>query len=156
MIIYFGTRLYGKTDVVPGTCHVATRFFHLYRIPFIPLGSWIITGQTLSTFQGIQTRLSIKSVLLAWMRAACVVSSLACSIAAITELCKKTGGHKELIIPCAVAAIVGLVLWRASYLFSTASPHRTRDLLVKLGLPADAAEDFAFTSQPPVTANSGC
>jgi hypothetical protein len=139
MIIYFGTRLYGKTDVVPGTCHVATRFFHLYRIPLVPLGSWIVTSQTFTTFHGIQTRLSIKSVLLAWLRTALVVGSLACSLAVITELCKKTGGHHDAIVPCAVIAILGFVLWRASYLSSTASPERTRDLLIKLGMPAEAA-----------------
>jgi hypothetical protein len=139
MIIYFGTRLYGKTDVVPGTCHVATRFFHLYRIPLVPLGSWIVTSQTFTTFHGIQTRLSIKSVLLAWLRTALVVGTLLCSIAAVTELCKHAGAHKDAILPCAVVAIVGAILWRASYLFSTASPERARDLLVKLGMPAEAA-----------------
>ena len=39
MIIVWGTKLYGKVDEVPGMFHVATRFFHLWYIPLVPLSS---------------------------------------------------------------------------------------------------------------------
>ena len=102
MIIYFGTRLYGKTHVVPKTCHVATCFFHVYRVPLIPLRSWVVTSQTGSIWQGIKTTLSLKSVILAWLRAALVLVSLgACVWGAIELFLKGAGADRELIAACA-------------------------------------------------------
>jgi len=39
MVIVWGSRLYGKVDVVPGFFHVATRFGHVYYLPLIPTQS---------------------------------------------------------------------------------------------------------------------
>jgi hypothetical protein len=147
MIIYFGTRLYGKTHVVPKTCHVATCFFHIYRVPLIPLRSWIVTSQTGSRWQGIKTTLSLKSVFLAWLRAALVLVSMsACVWGAIELFLKRAGADRELIAACAGLTVASFVLWRASYAFSTADPDKTRELLTKLGMSEEAAANLAFAN----------
>jgi hypothetical protein len=92
MIIYFGTRLYGRTHVVPNQCHVATCFFHIYRVPLIPLRSWIVTSQAGSSWRGIKTTLSIKSVFLAWLRAALVLTCLSACAVALFEACLNGAG----------------------------------------------------------------
>jgi hypothetical protein len=150
MIIYFGTRLYGKTHVVPGTCHVATRFLHIYRVPLIPLGSWIVTSQTGSTWQGIKTSVSIKSVLLAWVRAALAMLSLVGCLAVLVEMCQKGAGARlDVVAAYGATAFASFLLWRGSYRFSTAGPEKARELLVKLGMPDEVAADFAFVNQTP-------
>ncbi len=153
MIIYFGTRLYGKTHVVPKTCHVATCFFHIYRVPLVPLRSWIVTSQTGSSWRGIKTTLSLKSVFLAWLRAALVLVSLSAGVWGAIELfLKGAGADRELIAACAGLTVAGVVLCRASYAFSTAEPDKVRELLTKLGMSAEAAANFAFANETPAAA----
>ena len=68
MMIVWGSRMYGKVDEVPGLCHVATQFGHLYYIPLIPFGSYAVISETGDDFQGAPLPLSGKSVLTAWLR----------------------------------------------------------------------------------------
>jgi hypothetical protein len=42
MILIWGSGMYGKCDEVPGICHVATQFGHLWYIPLIPTGTYAI------------------------------------------------------------------------------------------------------------------
>jgi len=150
MIIYVGTRLYGRTHVVANTCHVATCFFHVYRVPLIPLRSWIVTSQTGSSWRGIKTKLSIKSVFLAWLRAALVLMFASACVTGLMELCLRGAGARlELITACAGAAVASLFLWRATYWFSTADPEMTRELLGELGMSDEVAANFAFASETP-------
>jgi hypothetical protein len=46
VIIIWGSRLYGKTDEVPGLVQVATRFGHFDYLPLIPMGSHLIFEET--------------------------------------------------------------------------------------------------------------
>ena len=71
MRIICGRRLFGRVDQVPGTCYVATRFFHLYYVPLIPLSSWIINQGAEKTFdfREQRIRLSVKSVVFGWLQA---------------------------------------------------------------------------------------
>jgi hypothetical protein len=155
MIIYYGTRLFGKTDIVPGNCHVATCFLHIYRVPLIPLGSWIVTTQKGSKWQGIKTSLSIKSVLMAWLRAAMILATLTASILVLPEL-SRVAVRPELLAPYAVVALVGLAGFFASYRLSTASPKRACELLLKLGVDAAVAEEVAYTAQSPAVGETTC
>ena len=68
MIVIHGSRLYGKVDRVPGLFHVATRFFHIYYIPLIPLGSTVVVAETKEGWKGIKVGLSLKSILITWGR----------------------------------------------------------------------------------------
>lgn len=69
MILIWGSNFYGKTDVVSGLFHVATRFGHLWYIPLIPMGSYLL----LDADRGIDIPLSGKSLLLTYVRAFALV-----------------------------------------------------------------------------------
>ena len=43
MILIYGHRLYGRMAKFAGTC-VAARFIHLYYLPLIPIGSFLVLG----------------------------------------------------------------------------------------------------------------
>jgi len=74
MVVIWGQRMYGRVDRFAGS-HVATRFFHLYYVPLIPLSSWLVLEeQADGRFLGMQVPLQLKSVLLAWLR---IASSIA-------------------------------------------------------------------------------
>src|SRR5688572_16403957 len=73
MIIFYGTRLYGKVDQVDDTgIHVATRFFHIWFIPLIPLGSSLVVSKTDDGALGLPHPFSFKSLLVAWARVLCI------------------------------------------------------------------------------------
>ncbi|MEZ6055673.1 MAG: hypothetical protein R3C01_03120 [Planctomycetaceae bacterium] len=69
MVIVWGSGLYGKVDEIPGLCHVATKFGHLYYIPLIPVDSVVVFEKTADGWRGIEIGVSLKSVLVAWFRA---------------------------------------------------------------------------------------
>jgi hypothetical protein len=82
MVIIWGQRMYGRVDRFAGS-HVATRFFHLYYVPLIPLSSWLVLAEhDEGRFQGIQVPLQLRSVMLAWTRLASVGAAIG-AVAAI-------------------------------------------------------------------------
>lgn len=70
MVIVWGSRMCGKVDAVPGICHVATNFGHLYYIPLIPTQSLLVFGEDENGIYGLKIPFSFKSILVAWMRTA--------------------------------------------------------------------------------------
>ena len=76
MAIVFGTRPYGKCDVVPELFYVATWFFHVDYMPLIPTGSRLILGQSGNQYQVVKIPLSFKSILLAWSRTAFYMATI--------------------------------------------------------------------------------
>src|SRR5437762_2645960 len=42
MLLVWGSKLYGRVDDVPGMFYVATRFGHLWYLPLIPMGSFVV------------------------------------------------------------------------------------------------------------------
>ncbi len=91
MLLIFGTRSYGRVDRVDGMFHVETSFFHVWFVPLIPTGSFAIPAKGGGEV-AVPIGLSIKSVAVAWLRLALVVSCLtflplgACgTLAAISE-----------------------------------------------------------------------
>lgn len=79
MIIFGWNMLFGRTDKIPGLLFVGTSFFHIFFIPLIPLGSYIVLYQDdkwMDGFKGIRIGFSPKSILFAWLRAAAVVGIL--------------------------------------------------------------------------------
>jgi hypothetical protein len=42
MIVFYGSRLYGRVDEAPGLFHVATMFCHLWFLPLVPLRSYLV------------------------------------------------------------------------------------------------------------------
>lgn len=130
MIIIWGSGMYGKCDEVPGICHVATQFGHLWYIPLIPTGTYaIIQKHDDGSFNGAKIPFSFKSFLLAWFRAAAIVGL-------ITGVCMTYVGFDvgNGWIPLGITAgILGALI--ASYkLCGTASYERAKIIGKKLGL----------------------
>ena len=66
MVIIWGTTHAGKVDEVPGMFHVVTQFGHLYYIPLIPTGSYIVLDKhSDGGFRGVSIPISFKSWLIA-------------------------------------------------------------------------------------------
>lgn len=76
MLVYYGIRHYGPVDRIEGLGEVRTRFFHIWFVPLIPLGSMFVTQQLDDGVSGLKIGLSLKSVLVAWSRTAFVLSLL--------------------------------------------------------------------------------
>ncbi len=84
MVIVWGQRMYGRVDRFAGS-HIATRFFHLYYLPLIPLSSWLVLEeQGDGKFVGLQLPLQARSVLFAWMRLASIGACIG-AIAAVAN-----------------------------------------------------------------------
>ncbi len=79
MVIYYGTKLFGKVDRVPGIGFVATRFFHVQGFPLFPLGSYAVhdgSDGTPGAFLEIPLGLRLKSVLAGYLRASFAMAAL--------------------------------------------------------------------------------
>src|SRR3954447_12111794 len=89
MVVVFGSRLYGKVDNVKGLFHVATKFGHFDYFPLFPMGSWLVTEQAGGGWRGVPIPVSIKSVLMGWLRAVALlalIGGIAGMVIAIGEL----------------------------------------------------------------------
>jgi hypothetical protein len=76
MIFVWGSRFFGKVDSVKGLFHVATRFGHLWFIPLIPMGSMVVLDRRGGTLRGVPIPLSLRSILVAWLRAALIAAAV--------------------------------------------------------------------------------
>lgn len=125
MIVYYGTRLFGKVDQIDDTdVHVATKFFHIYWVPLIPLGSSLVFEKTDDGWRGVELPMSFKSVLVAWMRFACIPGVIA-GIALLVE--------EEWL--AGIPLIVGsLAFFIGSYWLFVARGKRREELLARMGV----------------------
>jgi hypothetical protein len=143
-MIHFGQSFYGKVDVVPKLCHVATRFLHINFVPLIPLGSYIIVtgGSKTGSNAGTETSLSVKSILMAWFRAGLIGAAIFSGF--VGTFATEFGGRKgqaEFSL-AAVWGVVGglcLTLW-LTYRFNRAGYDRAHQLGAELGLPSEVVE----------------
>jgi len=134
MIIISGVRFAGKVDAVPQVGHVATRFFHLYYVPLIPVGTFLVTDEREDEFSGLPLPWSFKSILVGWLRTAgflAFVPAIFLLVTGVTRSDAARVGAGVLIILLAAA-----VLWFCYKLKSitTASYERAIDLASRLGL----------------------
>lgn len=84
MFIVWGTTHAGKTDEVPGLFHVVTQFGHVYYLPLIPTGSYVVLEKIQDGgFNGAPISLSFKSWLIAWLRAGSILMMIAAVIGGI-------------------------------------------------------------------------
>ena len=65
-MIVFGLRKFGWVDEIEGLGTIATTFFHIMFVPLFPLETHLV----LPGNRGIKQPMSIKSVLVAWIRSA--------------------------------------------------------------------------------------
>jgi hypothetical protein len=141
MIVFFGTRLYGKVDQVPGLFHVATQFFYIQFIPVIPVGSVLVLDQRVSgnASGGVKIGWSGKSILAAWGRLVLLLGGVGLAIMAAIEGARLLEG-KGKGLDCAIgaaSAVALLLLLVGSYRFTHAGPERALRIAEKAGLPLE-------------------
>jgi hypothetical protein len=168
MIIIWGQRNYGKVDQVPGFCYVATKFFHLWFIPLIPLQSWIVLAGTEheNGFRGVPIGIRFKSLLLGWARAAMILAVPVMTVLAFlhtAEALNEVRGYNLLnagLMWVSIPALIA-VTW-LSYRLSRASLRRAMQLADQLGVsrvavarlihPDRTDEELATQVEEPVAA----
>jgi hypothetical protein len=67
MIVLYGTRFYGQVDSHGGQ-HQLTKFFHIYYVPLIPVGTLWVTRELDQGYSGHAVQMSGKSVLAGYAR----------------------------------------------------------------------------------------
>jgi hypothetical protein len=74
LMVFFGTRLYGRTDRVPGAFFLATEFIHTMLIRLLPVGTWLVLdpmkrgGLAEQEWVGAKIGFNFKSLLVGWAR----------------------------------------------------------------------------------------
>jgi hypothetical protein len=128
MIIIYGSKLYGKVDVVPGLFHVETKFGHLWYIPLIPVESYVVFGKSGENFNGIKIPMSFKSICYAWLRAGTLVAAI---VSLVMVLSESKNGPSEWVTP----AIVGLSALATCLVlsFHKGSTHASRQRAYQIG-----------------------
>jgi hypothetical protein len=134
MFIVFGILKAGKVDAVPDMFHVTTQFAHLYYVPLIPTGSLLVLPekQLDGEHVAIPIPLSWKSVLVGWLRSACIFGAMAACVIAISEINKNRPWGASL-----AAMLLALTVLFLSYrikIITHASYERAVELGQKLGL----------------------
>ena len=140
-MIYFGTRLFGMVHLVPGRFYVSTKFLHIFFVPLIPLGSWVVIKESDHGWEGRPIGVSVLSILMAWFRAALVLGYLGIAVKMFIDMFGSRmpldGIHAMMF---AGLSLLCLVAFRLSYRLSVASTKRAQQLALKLGYSeADAA-----------------
>jgi hypothetical protein len=139
MFIVWGTQHAGKVDRVGDMFHVVTNFGHLYYIPLLPMGSFVVTGTNADgSINGAAIPLSFKSILVGWLRAACVIAMIATAITMAVAMGEgaKPGQQVHWMIPAIFFVLAAVVLglsYRLSFI-TAASYERACELGKRLEL----------------------
>ena len=137
MIVFFGSRQYGKVDHVPGLFYVATNFFYVQFVPLFPTGSVLVLDD--GSQRGMKLGLHGKSVLFGYFRAATIVGGVAAlifGVIGIAERDMETGG---ILVGL---GLLGVLLFLLSYKFGKASPTRAVELAGRAGISPEIVARF--------------
>jgi hypothetical protein len=138
MIIVYGTRFFGRADVVPGVGHVACRFVHVMFCPLVPIETVFLLEHDGDETRGVKVPFSFKAALSGWVRGGAVLGAIASAVGAIVSF----SGHDALggaIELGGVGFSVGL-FFAVGALFGRCSASRRAELLGAVGLePASPA-----------------
>jgi hypothetical protein len=134
MVIISGVRFAGKVDAVPKVGHVATRFFHLYYVPLIPVGTFLVTDERDDEFSGLPLPWSFKSIIVGWLRTAAFVAFAPAIFLLVTGV--NRGDAERVGAGLAIMLVAAVVLWFCYRLKSitNASYERAMELASRLGL----------------------
>ena len=124
-MVIFGTRYFGYCDKVYSpdgseVGQVATMFVHVMFVPLIPLQSWFLLGDE----RGVKISMSLKSVLVAWVRSFLFWSALFMVVSAVG-----TWG-----CTCFFALPLAIGYFAMPSITGDASPERADTLLAETGL----------------------
>lgn len=140
MILVTGNRLYGRVDSVPGLFHVATRFFHLWYFPLVPLQSLlvIVDPDSGGRAREIALGLRFKSVLAGWVRAVlfvviavCLIGGFAGAIEFFSQ--RRRADVEAFAVPLVIAAVLGVGYW-LTHRLTRASEARALELAELAGI----------------------
>jgi len=145
-----GIRRFGVVDGVPGCFSVATLFFHIMWIPIIPLRTCLfVLGATNDGSEvAVPIPISVKSILIAWTRAATsvagVVAGLIACVGAIAGIVGLDDDPKsrQVVIVSAAIAVVCFFIFAVAWQFKTCSAQRGEKLALLLGFPPETASRF--------------
>jgi hypothetical protein len=98
MIVIYGTRFYGEVDSHGGQRQL-TRFFHIYYVPLVPVGTLWVTRDAERGYNGHAVRMSGRSVLAGYARVWGPVAAVGALIAG------SVGGF------LAAVGLLGLMAW---------------------------------------------
>lgn len=128
MIIVYGTRCYGRADVIEGLGHVTSRFVHIMFVPLIPIGTiFLMDGD-----RGINLPFSFKAAVSGWLRAGAILTGLGMLAGAVANF-----GDGEIILGVACFVIAALAFGAFplfGMLFGKCSPARRAEIMGMLGL----------------------
>ena len=136
MLIIWGTRLYGRCDEVGGMFHIATRFFHVWYIPLIPMGSVVVLERSANSWRGVSVGLSGKSVFAAYARGWSFVGAVLLFIFGMTMLNDRRPDIAAAVIGfslSAVCLVIGALAWAGPW-FKKAKYERAIALAERIGV----------------------
>lgn len=133
-ILIWGSRLYGKVDQVGDHFHVATKFGHLWYIPLLPLGSWIVLGEGGKTWTGIEIGLSGKSILMAWLRTVLLLGGIALLLGGFVGLTDNKLMAGLVTLVAGLACVGGFIATKTVRAFTQPSYERARELAELVGM----------------------
>jgi len=138
MVIVWGTTHAGKVDEVPGGMfHVVTRFGHLYYIPLIPTGSFVVLEKNADGgFSGAEIPLSGKSMLAGWIRGGSLVAMIAAVIFTVIFAIDANAAPFAWTLPLTLGFVAAGALFLSYKLkfFTEASYERAMELARHMGL----------------------
>src|SRR5438045_7725775 len=137
MVVITGVRLAGKVDAVPRVGHVATRFFHLYYVPLIPLGTFLVINEKDENAGGIPLPLSGKSIVVGWLRTAAWLALVGAGVLAIMAAAdRKPHVAGVMVVGAVLAAVFLAVLYRLRSI-THATYDRAMEIARGAGLPVE-------------------
>lgn len=148
MVLIFGETKYGKVDRIPGLFHVVSSFFHLYYVPIIPMGTFVMIEGTKDV--GRKIGFSGKSILIAYLRAYGFLGALITTCIPIVTFLEASQKRAAWDVPWEMIgiAVVCWIVFALTYRISRPSLPRALELAQELGIPLDTlAEHFANDAQ---------
>lgn len=132
MIIVYGTRCYGKADVIEGLGHVTCRFVHIGFVPLVPIETLFLVDDD----RGMKIPFSFKAALSGWLRAGAIFAGILFLLGGFAEFGEGEPLFGAMSIVCGVLAIASFWVW--GFILGKCSPQRKAELMGMMGLsPAD-------------------
>jgi hypothetical protein len=134
MIIVYGTRCYGRADVIEGVGHVTCRFVHIMFVPLVPIETMFMVGEE----GGIKLPFSFKAAASGWLRGGAILTGLGMLVGAVASF---VDGEPLLGAACLVVAVIAFGAFPMfGMLFGSCSPMRRAEIMSMLGLSAGEAQ----------------
>lgn len=138
MIIVYGTRCYGKADVIEGLGHVTCRFVHIMFVPLIPIETLFLVDED----RGIKLPFSFKAAMSGWLRMGAWIAGLAFIAGGIGEIGEGEPIFGGLSLLFGAMSIASFWVWGA--ILGKCSPQRKAEIMGMMGLsPADLGPQHA-------------